>query len=245
MTDNQIQMDSTVVATKSPLFELKYSESLEQMLVTKLRNIDSSDMFITHFSHDNYSIIAHYKFSDELLAVREWDLLEELWGAKPLKNSLQDTCPVRHIKVDYRGCWKPETIARKKQETIDRLIAKCEQESEKILDQEIMRIQMKIDHYIERANGTAIGRVDNWLSSKESFETIKNSSVISNLENEYESLKQLMDEAHDRLIREMNNLALKESAEVLDQLPDSIKTLFVERLKSNHYFNKNKFSFKR
>ena len=97
-------------------------------------------------------------------------------------------------------------------------------------------VQSHIDRYITPARDMASGRVNSWLGSRDSFESIKTDETIANLQRQYDEARKAADEAREKLVSELNKIALRESAEVLEQLPDDMRDMFIDKLKNNAYF---------
>lgn len=220
---------------KKPLFEHKYSDALEQTIITRLRPIDETDIRLTHFSATGNYIMAHFEYSQELIDAREWTF-EDHFDAKPLMNCINDSVYIKRIDVDYRGCRLPETKLRKEKETADKLLARYNSRAHEILANEMRLVQSHIDRCIIPARDVASGRVNSWLGSRDSFESIKTDETIANLQRQYDEARKAAQEAHEKLVSELNKMALRESAEVLEQLPDDMRDMFIDKLKNNTYF---------
>lgn len=216
-------------------FKSKHSPALGEEIVTRVRDLSTEDVKLTHFTHDDYCIYAHFVYSQELLDARMWNF-DISWGDYPIKDTIADKVYVKRIDFDKRGLRSPESVKRKREAVTLAMLQHLQERSHELERDNIQRIQTRIDRYLHSVHEDIFKRVDNWLSSRDSYEKLRDDSHIKKLQREYDEAKKKADEAYKSLVYWMNVGALDEVKEVLTQLPEDMENVFVEKFKNCKYF---------
>lgn len=218
-------------------FEEKFSTALNELFVTRVRALTRDDIKLTHFTHDEYCIYAHFTYSQEMLNARDWNFSSYL-GEYPVRDTITDKMYVKRIYFTKQGLRNPESIKRKRESVTTAMLQYLQERSSEIERDMIQRVQERIDRYLESAREYTFTMIDSQLSDKDSYETLNHDYELLERQRKYEKAKKEADAAHESLIYRMNIVAFKEVKEILEQLPEDMKKAFTEKFDNSKYFVK-------